>query len=433
VEREPEGARAEATGSAGAAGGASPDGPVRLPFEPGDVCVQAHANGAVVVVDSEYRSRFVPLAEAVDLAAATGARGGTVFLAQEDDSPLAVDAIAAVRGAAGAVQDYGTLIPPFRWPNGTTALMTAAAHGQRAVLVDLVARGADLSARDDAGSTALHHAAGAGDLEAVDVLLDAGADVDAVDHAGLTALAVAAANGRDDVVGRLTGAGADPAAAAGVGSPSSAAVDGSGRGAVAPTAGAGAPARRFSASHWVPPLGDVYLAVIVAGLVVVLLRSSGPAIAVGAAVGAVAVALAALRRSRLYWAGGVARRLEGTVLVTRRLTGGTARIDLRHARAATLSRPAGFRQLSARLNGRVLVLVQDELGPLADAGSIRRLDVPLDEARDVAAAAPRAFGVILGLGATDEVLRAVGPVLVGNDAYLPAPLRQQIAAAQRRG
>jgi len=40
--------------------------------------------------------------------------------------------------------------------------------------------------------------------------------------------------------------------------------------------------------------------------------------------------------------------------------------------------------------------------------------------------------VILGLGATPEVLRAIGPVLVGNDAYLPARLRQEIAAAQRQ-
>jgi hypothetical protein len=308
--------------------------------------------------------------------------------------------------------------------------MTAAAHGQQAILTDLLARGAPTDARDVVGATALHHAAGAGELAAVEALLGAGAEVDVVDDQGLTPLAVAAANGRTDVVDRLRQAGADPAAAAAVGAPSPAAPPSGGGGRVDH---ARASTAAFRPSHWAPVVGDAWTAVVIAALVGVVLWQVQPVLAGVAAVLVPVLALRWLRPSALYWRGGVARRLEGTTLVTRRPLGAEVRIDLASVAAASISEPAGLRMLSARINGRLLVLVQDEAGPPNDRRALTRVPLPDDEAAELAERGPRAFGVIVGLAAADEVLRAVGPTLVGADAYLPPRTRRAIAAAQRGG
>ena len=57
---------------------------------------------------------------------------------------------------------------------GSTPLMLAAASGDAALLSQLLARGAELEARDAGGGTALHLACVHGHLECAEVLLDAG-------------------------------------------------------------------------------------------------------------------------------------------------------------------------------------------------------------------------------------------------------------------
>ena len=68
---------------------------------------------------------------------------------------------------------------------GKTALMEA---NSPAKIKLLVARGAQLNAKDEEGETALMHAVDRGDVEVVDALLQAGADASVQDAAGATAL-----------------------------------------------------------------------------------------------------------------------------------------------------------------------------------------------------------------------------------------------------
>lgn len=181
----------------------SDDPPIRLPFEPGDICIQAHANGAILVVDHGYRSRFVPLAEATREAEAARDRANQVFLAWEDDSPIVTHVVEAVRATGVRTADYAALLPPYTWPGGGSALITAAAHRQDAILDDLIARGVPLDHRDDQRATALHHAANVGNAHAVERLLAAGADRTVLDGAGRTPLALANLLGHDEAAAAL--------------------------------------------------------------------------------------------------------------------------------------------------------------------------------------------------------------------------------------
>ncbi|PWG61051.1 ankyrin repeat domain-containing protein [Spiribacter halobius] len=93
---------------------------------------------------------------------------------------------------------------------GVTALMVAAASGETGLVVDLLAAGADVHARNDKGASALLYAAHRGHAEVVRRLLDAGADVDVAASNGWTALTLAAATGRTETVQVLLAVGADP-------------------------------------------------------------------------------------------------------------------------------------------------------------------------------------------------------------------------------
>ena len=73
----------------------------------------------------------------------------------------------------------------------------------------LLASGADVNTRCDAGSTALMHAADTGQEHLTDILIKAGADVKAVDKENETALTKAEKNGHKECVDLLLGAGAD--------------------------------------------------------------------------------------------------------------------------------------------------------------------------------------------------------------------------------
>jgi ankyrin repeat protein len=96
---------------------------------------------------------------------------------------------------------------------GFTVLMAAAEGSDRAVVRLLLARGADVKARNRAGWTALHAAALAGNRGVVEDLLARGADVNASDTLqGRTPLLWAANSGRADLVKLLLDHGADVSA-----------------------------------------------------------------------------------------------------------------------------------------------------------------------------------------------------------------------------
>ena len=89
-------------------------------------------------------------------------------------------------------------------------LLTAAATGDTAAVRNLIAGGADVTARRADGATALLWAAHRDDLTMVDLLLGAGADVNAADDNGVTPLERAAENASSAMVEKLLAAGASP-------------------------------------------------------------------------------------------------------------------------------------------------------------------------------------------------------------------------------
>lgn len=157
---------------------------IRLPFEPGDRFIQVHENGAILVVADDYQWNLATIGQAVAVALEAIEHGTRVLLGHEvlDDRTIAV--LESVRRTGVEIVDFGTVIPPMTWPDGTTPLMTAVSLGRHDLIEDLLARGAPVDATDVAGGTALHHAAHAGDEVACDLLLAAGADPTARDGLG---------------------------------------------------------------------------------------------------------------------------------------------------------------------------------------------------------------------------------------------------------
>jgi ankyrin repeat protein len=91
-------------------------------------------------------------------------------------------------------------------PNGNTALMMAAFRQNKAGLLELIKRGAQVNQK---GWTALHYAAAAGSMEITTILLDKHAYIDAETPSGMTPLMIAAREGQEDVVALLLDQGAD--------------------------------------------------------------------------------------------------------------------------------------------------------------------------------------------------------------------------------
>ncbi|NPV23766.1 hypothetical protein HL668_23055 [Bradyrhizobium sp. 81013] len=100
--------------------------------------------------------------------------------------------------------DVGAIIA-----NRTTPLMKAAHLGNVAVIRELLAAGADISARNADGNNALWLACVGRHLDAIDALVEAGIDVDNSNDNGATALMYASSSGRADVVAHLLAKGAN--------------------------------------------------------------------------------------------------------------------------------------------------------------------------------------------------------------------------------
>ena len=105
------------------------------------------------------------------------------------------------RGASERVRGRQTCVTP---------LMCASAVGDVATQRQLIARGADVNAKDSVQWTALHLAAYTDHTESVRVLLVAGAEVDAKDSVGQTALMWAADDPDGGAARELLAHGADP-------------------------------------------------------------------------------------------------------------------------------------------------------------------------------------------------------------------------------
>jgi hypothetical protein len=376
---------------------------ISLPLAPGDVCLQAHVNGAIVLVDDRHQWRFVTLAQAVEAAERARDASARVLLAHEASHPMVEPVLAAIRATGVDVADWGTVIPPFRWPNETTALMTAAAGGDHAVLDDLLARGVDVDHRDVKGSTALHHAAAAGDDRAIRFLLAAGSSPDATDHEGLRPAEVAAINGHGAVAGRLD---------AGPGSSEVAS---------------------YRIRHWVPVWFFVYftaLCAVLAGFMAVEVFELGRTGGIVAALGGALISFSLHVTHAMFWRGAVVRRLEGDELVGRALTGREVRLDLASARAAAFGVSGSHRAVSAVAMGRYLVVVVDEGGRPATARALRRAGFVPGDVEAILAAGPQVVSFIVNHGPREEVLATAGWCLVRARAVMPAATRQEIARAR---
>lgn len=93
--------------------------------------------------------------------------------------------------------------------DGATALMTIMRYGSGGVIQALLAKGADLNARNNSGQNALMYAAWLGEHDILRILLDKGADVNLKDNEGKTALIYAVEYIRPEAVGLLLAKRAD--------------------------------------------------------------------------------------------------------------------------------------------------------------------------------------------------------------------------------
>src|SRR3569832_237685 len=126
-----------------------------------------------------------------------------------DQPPAAASAPASQAQTDVDPEQVATFINATR-NSGDTALIAAAAGGQREIVQTLLAKGADSNIANREGRTALMAAAQNGDAKIVAALLEHGADVAAQDKQGETALFDAVRYGRREAVQRLLEAGANP-------------------------------------------------------------------------------------------------------------------------------------------------------------------------------------------------------------------------------
>lgn len=371
---------------------------VRLPFEPGDRFIQVHANGAILVVADDYQWNLATAGQAVAVALEAIEQGTRILVGHEvlDDRTVAV--LEAVRSTGAEIVEFGTVIPPMTWPDGTTPLMTAATLGRADLVADLIDRGVSIQETDDTGATALHHAAHAGDEAAVDLLIAAGADPATVDGRGRTPADLARMGGHPTLAQRI-----DPP-----------------RGDI-----------RFGVGAWAR---WAYQIVGVVGIVV-MVALGAPSFGLPWSVLAVAMAVGTVWVFRhLLTAGGpLELRRDGVLRV---LTWhGVVRVPLDAVRGVIAIPAYGVNGAAWRV-----VLCQDVVGMRSTPGRLRSIEsrfVSEDDAERFAAIAERHLVLVLGRGrSVDRVLMALrGPLsrpdVLGNEVWnllerhLPWELQQR--------
>jgi ankyrin repeat protein len=89
-------------------------------------------------------------------------------------------------------------------------LADAERRQDKQVVLSLLAKKADVNARQPDGATALHWAAYADDAETTALLIRAGANVNVANDHGVSPFAIAARQGNANILGQLMKAGADP-------------------------------------------------------------------------------------------------------------------------------------------------------------------------------------------------------------------------------
>jgi ankyrin repeat protein len=94
-------------------------------------------------------------------------------------------------------------------PDGTTAVMWAAANDDPELVLALVKAGGNVNLRNQLGTSALTEAAIIGSARVIEALLEGGADPDAANPEGETPLMAVARTGRIEAAARLLEAGAD--------------------------------------------------------------------------------------------------------------------------------------------------------------------------------------------------------------------------------
>ena len=126
------------------------------------------------------------------------------------ETPLMLAARAGSVEAVNLLLLAGAQVNAREGWNGQSALHWAAAEGQAATVEALIAGGADIRQRSNAGSTPFMFAVRKGDMATVNAFLSAGVDINEkrVDFA--TPLLVAILNGHEDLVDLLLEKGADP-------------------------------------------------------------------------------------------------------------------------------------------------------------------------------------------------------------------------------
>jgi len=123
--------------------------------------------------------------------------------------PSLLDAVERGDRAAALRLLAGGSNPNAPGPDGTTAIMWAAANDDLELVRALIKAGADVNARNQFGTTAITEAAIIGSAPVIDALLKAGADPDTRNPEGETPLMAVARSGKIDAARRLLDAGAD--------------------------------------------------------------------------------------------------------------------------------------------------------------------------------------------------------------------------------
>lgn len=368
-------------------------------MEPGDVYIYAHANGAILDLGIDGRSRLVPLAEAQAIVEGCHQAGHQVFAAQED-TPVARAAMATLEATGVPLVGFAGAERPHHWSDGTNALIEAAAFGNDRILDDLIGRDVEIDRVDDSGSTALHHAAANGSLHAIDALLSAGARVDPTNAMGLTPFMLAKATHHPDAARQLGALGG--------------ATSGSSR------------AVGFGRSHD-PSLFFWAL------LPLITLASAVPFLWPLSLVDALVLmgmlaGWAVLSPPLAFWAGGAPRRLDGTILTLRSLTLSRRQIDLTGATGAAVG---GMGNRRGNRRPQWLIIGHPD-GHRVSARTLGRLMIPAEAIENLEGQMDRVVVVPLAAAKGHEVVLEIGNVLTGLGVEMSGDMRAELVLARKR-